>query len=268
MLNATLVSRTEITPDLLILGVKPDSGVPDFLPGQYVALGLPANAPRPDNFPPPREDIGGDKLIKRAYSIGSSPLDKEQLEFYLAVVRDGCLTARLALLKVGERLFLAPKIVGTFTLAEVPADHNLVLVSTGTGLAPYISMLRTASTWTNDRNITLIHGVRYVSDLAYRDEIARLSQEHAGKLKYYPVVSRPDKSWQGLQGYVQHLFRAEGIASASGEHTVIKLNSALDHVFLCGNPAMVEESENFLVSHGYSVHSKKNPGNLHLEKYW
>ena len=174
MENATLVDRIEITPELLILKVKPDAPIPAFACGQYVALGLPASAARPAGFPAEREPQEGDKIIKRAYSIGSSPDNKDYLEFYIAVVPDGSLTSRLVMLEKGARLFCAPKIIGTFNLNDVAPDKNLVLVSTGTGLAPFISMIRTASTWTESRNVSILHGVRYAKDLAYQDEISQL----------------------------------------------------------------------------------------------
>ncbi|MBN8549232.1 MAG: ferredoxin--NADP reductase [Deltaproteobacteria bacterium] len=256
MLNATITQRIEITPELVVLRVKPDAELSEFHPGQYVALGLYSDAKRPEHFPPEREPLAPGKLIKRAYSIGSSPSVREYLEFYIAIVPDGALTSRLALAKEGDRVFLAPKITGTFTLHDVPADANLVLVSTGTGIAPFMSMLRTPSTWTAGRKISVIHGVRYPKDLAYRDELSQLSSE--GTLAYYPIVSREDPSWKGERGHLQKLF----------ERSVVKLNPATDHVFLCGNPAMIDEMEKLLLSQGYVVHSKKTPGNLHLEKYW
>ena len=166
MLNATVVRRVDVTPELMILSVKPDGGVPEFQPGQYVALGLFGAAERPTHFPAEREAHAPDKIIKRAYSIGSSPLTREYLEFYIAVVPDGGLTSRLALVREGDRVFLAPKITGTFTLEHVSAERNLVLVSTGTGLAPFMSMVRTPSTWTPGRRITVVHGVRHTHDLA------------------------------------------------------------------------------------------------------
>ena len=259
MENATIIERIPVTNELMILRVKPDGGVPDFQCGQYVALGLPGKAPRPTSFPAESEvPTDPEKIIKRAYSIGSSPSQKEYLEFYIAVVESGSLTPRILETSVGSRIFAAPKIIGTFTLAPVASENNLVLVSTGTGLAPVMSMLKTESTWTSGRNITLIHGVRFAKDLAYRDEIAAL--QAAGKpLTYYPVVSREtsaDKTF--ATGYVQDMFK----------NGTVPLNPQHDHVFLCGNPKMVEDVEVLLVPQGYVVHSKKTPGNLHVEKYW
>lgn len=258
MENATLVERIEITPELLIIRVKPDAPIPPFACGQYVALGLPSSAPRPAGFPAEREPQEGDKIIKRAYSIGSTPENKDYLEFYIAIVPDGSLTSRLVMLEKGARLFCAPKIIGTFNLNDVEPDKNLVLVSTGTGLAPFISMIRTDSTWTNGRQISILHGVRFAKDLAYQDEINQLISKGL-PLKYYPVVSRetPTNN-EFVKGYVQHLFAND----------IIKLDPSSDHVFLCGNPAMIDDVEKLLLSSGYSVHSKKTPGNLHLERYW
>ena len=256
MFNATIARKVEITPELFILHIRPDAGVPDFQPGQYVALGLPAEAIRPAGFPPEREVQTPGKIIKRAYSVGSSPEQKDYFEFYIAVVPDGALTSRLVLPKEGDRIFLAPKVTGTFTLSEVPGDAHLLLLSTGTGIAPYLSMLRTSSTWQPGRKVTLVHGVRYPKDLAYREELEAYSRSH--DLRYIPIVSRADDSWSGQRGHVQKLF----------ESGFITTNTASDHVYLCGNPAMVEDMERLLVSRGFVEHSRKKPGNLHLEKYW
>lgn len=258
MLNATVVGRTEITPELIIVRVKPDAGVPEFQSGQYVALGLPGEAPRPANLPPDKAPLAADKLIKRAYSIGSSPLQRDYIEFYIAVVPDGELTPRLSLVQEGGRVYVAPKITGTFTLTGVPDDHNLVLLSTGTGLAPFMSMVRTPSIWTAGRRITIVHGVRFSKDLAYREELLALERSNPA-FKYHAIVSRSDPEWNGPTGRVQRLF----------EDQSIPLKAEQDHIFICGNPAMIDEMEKMLEGIGYSVHSKKNPaGKLHLEKYW
>lgn len=257
MLNSTLVERIEITPDLLVLRVKPDSGVPDFKPGQYVALGLPGGAPRYSGAAVEPEAPPADKLIKRAYSIGSSPAQREYLEFYIAVVPTGVLTSRLAALQVGDRLFAQPKVTGTFTLEGLPENRNLVLVSTGTGLAPFMSMIRTPEVWTGERKITVVHGVRFPEDFAYSDELA--SYQASGKgLVYLPIASRAGEEYAGRKGRIQKLF----------QEAIVKPDPLTDSVFLCGNPAMIEDLESYLIERGFILHSKKSPGNLHVEKYW
>jgi len=257
MLNSSVVGRTDVTPDLIILQVKPDGGIPDFLPGQYVALGLPGGAARFAGASPEAEAPAPEKLIKRAYSIGSSPTQKEFLEFYVAVVPDGALTTRLAALKPGDRVFSQPKVTGTFTLDGVPSERNLVLVSTGTGLAPFMSMVRTQSTWSPTRRITVVHGVRYPTDFAYPDELQSYQANNPG-FSYLPIASRAGEEFSGRRGRIQKLFESGEIAP----------DPKSDSVFLCGNPAMIEDLEKYLSERGFTVHSKKSPGNLHVEKYW
>ncbi len=255
-LNATVVDRIDVTPELIRLFVKADVPNSKFQPGQYVALALPGSAERPAHYPAEENVPPADKLIKRAYSIGSSPDSSGVLEFYIALLPQGALTARLASLRAGDRIFMAPKITGTFTLEGTPGESNLVFVATGTGIAPFMSMIRTPATWTAGRQITLVHGVRYESDLAYREEV--LERARSASLSYFGIVSRAGNEWQGRRGHVQSLFK-DG---------TIPLDPQRDHVFLCGNPAMIDEMETLLLSQGYREHSRKSPGNLHLEKYW
>jgi len=258
MLNATVIKRIDITSELVQFFVRPDEfSIPDFSPGQYVALGLPGSAPRPDYYPPEIETPRPDKLIKRAYSIGSSPAQKEYLEFYIALVPDGALTSRLAMIRENDRIYLSPKLVGTFTLKDVPDSSNLVLVSTGTGIAPYMSMLRHQSIWVPNRKICVVHGVRFCKDLAYREELTALAAKHHD-FTYFATISRDDPEWSGSKGYVQNLFKDK----------IIEIDPTADRVFLCGNPSMVEEMQTFLATRGFKEHTRKQPGNLHLEKYW
>lgn len=257
MLNATVIDRVDVTPELMILRVRPDAGVPSFTPGQYVAIGLLGGATRYAGAAPESETTAPDKLIKRAYSIGSSPEQREYLEFYIAVVPTGRLTSRLAVVQVGERVFCQPKVTGTFTLEGVPADKNLVLISTGTGLAPFMSMVRTSSIWAPRRSITVIHGVRYPEDFAYAEELRAL-EISSKTLRYLPIASRAADTWTGRKGRVQKIF----------EEGTVTLNPESDHVFICGNPAMIEDLEAMLAGNGFKLHSKKAPGNLHVEKYW
>lgn len=257
-LNATIKDRIDITSGLVLLYIERGSDFSDFLPGQYTTIALPGAAPRPAHFPAEKEVPKADKLIKRAYSIGSSPDEKNFIELCIAILPEGLLTSRLALLKQGDPVFLSPKVVGHFTLEPVSADRNLIFVATGTGIAPFMSMLRTKSTWTAGRKITILHGVRYKADLCYRNELLELAQNNPN-FKYHAVVSR-DQAEAGIEkGYVQSLF----------ENGVVSCQADRDNIFICGNPAMIDDMEKLLLTKNYSVWSKKNPaGSLHLEKYW
>ena len=143
-LNATVTQREQVSPDLIVLRVAPRGPLFAFEPGQYGVLGLPGSAPRAPMSGKEDAPPAGDKLVRRAYSIASSSKAGEYLEFYIKLVRTGELTPRLFSLKVGDSVWLGPKPAGHFTLDTVPPDKDLVMVATGTGLAPYVSMIRTS----------------------------------------------------------------------------------------------------------------------------
>ncbi|MCX7895897.1 MAG: ferredoxin--NADP reductase [Thermoanaerobaculum sp.] len=265
--NAVLIWREDVAPGLAVFRVAPEGWeLPPFEPGQFAVLGLPAEAPRVAGSLPEEPPPKPGSLIRRAYSIASSSRQRQYLEFYLALVRSGSLTPRLFALNVGEKLWLSPKFSGLFTLKHVPPTANLVLVGTGTGLAPYMSMLRTHLVEDSRRKTAVIHGARHASDLGYRNELEALEREFA-HLSYIPVVSRPQQElhpWVGETGYVQDVWRRRVVAQKWGfapspEHT---------HVLLCGNPTMVENMMELLKEEGFRPHTAKQPGQIHTEKYW
>ena len=141
--NATVVGREEINPQLVILRAQPDAALFDFKPGQFGVLGLLGREPRVAEAAPEEPVSEPDKMIRRAYSIASSSVERRYVEFYLTLITSGQLTPRLFALRHGSRLFLGPKASGVFTLDRVPPGKAVILIATGTGLAPYISMLRT-----------------------------------------------------------------------------------------------------------------------------
>ena len=265
--NAVVVQKIEVAPGLMILRVAPDGWpLPDFSPGQFVTLGLPGAAPRCAVCEPEEQPAPADKMIVRAYSIASSSVALEYLEFFITLVRSGALTPRLFALKVGDRFWLSPKVTGLFTMDDVPADMNLLLIATGTGLAPYMSMLRTHLTAGEPRRFAVIHGARHSWDLAYRSELVTL-QRICRNFAYVPVVSRPQDeptAWAGAMGYVQDVWTRRTLDEAW------KLRPAPEntHVFLCGNPGMVEKMQDILTAEGFKKHLRKEPGQIHVEKYW
>lgn len=251
-LNATLVRRQDLHPELSIVRVRPDQGsVPPFRPGQFVTIGLPLEP----------ADHSSPKLSLRPYSVTSAPAMRDHVELYANLVREGALTPRLWTMHEGGRLYLKPVVGGTFTLDNVPNGKDLVMVATGTGLGPYISMLRHFRGKDRWRKFVIIHGVRKVADLGYRDELEAAAKSDASVF-YLPTVTR--EGWPGLQGRVQDVL----FTNLYPQRVGAPLSPEQCHVLLCGNPEMVEAVESELVARGFRKHMRREPGNVHKEAYW
>jgi ferredoxin--NADP+ reductase len=269
-LNAVVTERVDFTPDLMILRVAPDGWeLPDFRAGQYALLGLPPQAPRSASSGP--ESATSDpvpaagELIRRAYSVASSSVERDYVEFYVAQVRSGALTPRLFALGIGDRVHLASRFTGMFTLDRVPADQHLVLVATGTGLAPYMSMIRTHVEADPARKVLVLHGARNSWDLAYRTELFHL-QRFAPGFAYLPVIDGPQDEvvpWRGQIGFAQDLWKAGMVEQLWG----LAPTPRNCHVFLCGNPLMIGAMSALLVPEGFTVHRRHTPGQLHIEEF-
>lgn len=256
MLNATLVRRVDFGDDLCVLRIRPDAGVPAFEPGQFIKLGLLAH----DADGQPVEE-----LVKRAYSIASSPADQEALELYIVKVREGELTPEVWDLEEGDRLFVEGKVQGEFTLEGVPPDHDLLAIATGTGIAPYVSMLRTYAGKQRWRRLTVVHGARRQVDLGYREELESYVRRHPD-VRYVPILSRePEGSrWQGLRGRVLQVFEPGAYERVTGT----PLEASHGEVFLCGNPDMVQTVRKVLEPRGFVLNTRRRKGSIHMERYW
>jgi len=153
-----------------------------------------------------------------------------------------------------------------FKLSNAPDDANIVMIATGTGLAPYMSMLRTHLEANENRKTALLHGARHSWDLGYRSELTSL-QRFAANFYYVPTISRPAEEpapWPGKSGYVQDLWRG-GVLEGMW---VEKPRPDNTHIFLCGNPGMIEDMVKILGSEGFEEHKKTKPGQVHVERYW
>ncbi len=256
--NATLIERIDHHEQLATFRIKyNDHEVPDFKPGQYATLGL--EGPDLGDGKPP-------KLVRRMYSVASPATDREALAFYIVEVDEGALTPSLFKMNVGDTLFMAPRLGGHFTIDPVPEDHHVVLIGTGTGLAPYRSMYHTYKGTGRWKNFVLIEGCRVARDLAYADEFATLAASDP-TLTYLPTVTREpeDSDWKGGRGRV-HAFLEPGKFE---ELCGFTLEPSTCSVFLCGNPQMIDQCEADLHGRGFVTHSRKVPeGTLHFERYW
>ncbi len=263
--NATVIGREEINPQLLILRVQPDAPLFDFAPGQFAVLGLQGREARVPESAPEEAAVAPDKLIRRAYSIASASVERRYLEFYLTLVTSGQLTPRLFALKYGSRLFLGPKATGVFTLDRVAPSKAVILVATGTGLAPYISMLRTMLVSETQRRFVVLHGARYSWDLGYRAELESLARLRPN-FTYIPSItgSKEDPNFRGRTGRIQALIESGVIEDESG----VLLDPTQSDVFLCGNPNMVEAVKALLAAKHFKPDHGKEIGTIHVEEYW
>ncbi len=220
-----------------------------FTAGQFARIGLKV----------------GDELVVRAYSVVSSPFD-ETLEFFSIVVPEGAFTSNLQHLKVGDELYLEKIPYGYLTLAryQQPLPHDLWLLATGTGLAPFLSMLQDFDTWSKYQKINLVYSVRTAAELAYVDRIQEIAETfgegHIG-FKFISIITR-DPSAQ-LHDRLPVLIENGELEKVAG----IELSPATSHVMLCGNPEMVDDTKDALKRRGLTM-NRRGEGNIAVENYW
>jgi ferredoxin--NADP+ reductase len=238
-----VLARRDWAPGLFSLTVAAE--VEPFQPGQFVNLAL---------------ELDG-SLERRSYSIASPP--GAPLEFLLTEVAAGKLTPRLQRLAPGDPIFVEPKPQGFFTLRWLPAARDLWLIATGTGLGPFLSILRSEEPWTRFEHVVLAHSARERSHLAYRDELAELLRARAA-FRMVSLVSREPASAGILHGRVTTAL-ADGSLERAAGHSI---DGDRTHLMLCGNPAMIEEMTARLGERGLKKHRVRTPGHITIEKYW
>jgi len=252
--NATIARREAVRDNLMMMWIAPDTGeITPFLPGQFVSVGCVT------------EVAGTPTLVKRSYSIGSSAHDRRTVQLFIVRVDDGEFTSWLFDQGKGARVWLSPKASGGFTLSGFRPGRDLVLVSTGTAIAPFVSMYRTYRDDPPWRRIVIINGVRQSADLGFRAELEAAAVSDS-RLVYLPMATREpaDSGWTGPRGRVSDVLDPDRYATLAGG----SLDPKECHVYLCGNPDMIETMEASLSARGFRKHTRHHPGNLHLEKYW
>lgn len=220
-----------------------------FTAGQFARIGLKV----------------GDELVVRAYSVVSSPFD-ETLEFFSIVVPEGKFTSNLQHLKVGDELYLEKIPYGYLTLAryQLPLPQDLWLLGTGTGLAPFLSMLQDFETWNKYKHINLVYSVRTQDELAYVDRIHEIAEsfgEGYTGFKFIPIITRDPEAV--LHHRLPILIENGELERAAG----LQLNPETSHVMLCGNPEMVEDTKEALKARGLTM-NRRGEGNIAVENYW
>jgi ferredoxin--NADP+ reductase len=248
--TGTVVNRQEWAPGLFTITVATDE-VASFEPGQFLQLGVFQDG----------HDGDPDALINRPYSVASP--HGTQLEFFIVTVPEGELTPRLEKLQEGSTLQVSKKAAGSFTLKKAPDAKHLWLVATGTGLAPYIAMLRTDEPWERFEKIVVVHGVRHASDFAYTEELKKYEAEKPEQFRAVQTLTREDSDI-ALRGRIPDLVASGQLEEATG----CQLSAEESVVYLCGNPAMLDSMEEVLAERQMKKHRSKSPGHIVLERYW
>ncbi len=270
--TVTVLSKTTWTPNLFSFTVsRPDSF--KFTAGQFVRLGVnPSHLNYYNQQGEAGNDVANEALnedIFRAYSIVSSPFD-EVLEFFSIVIPNGAFTSQLQHLEVGDELLLNTMPFGFLTLAryQKPLPKDLWLLATGTGLAPFLSMLQDLKTWEDYEHIILAYSARSIEELAYVDKIKSLQEDfgslvdNPAKLIFIPVVTR-----EPIEGALTERLPKLLLDGTLQERAGIALDVDSTHVMLCGNPDMVEDTKETLKSLGL-VMNRRGEGNIAVENYW
>jgi len=261
--NATVVGKIMLRPDIMTLRLDADEPRNEFNAGQYTLLGLYGREERSPNSTPETDPVEPGKLIQRPYSIASATTQLEQFEFYISQVKSGQLTPRLFNLQPGDRIFISKRIVGVFKLAETPPNQDIVMVATGTGMAPYLSFLRSYLIDRPESKMAIIQGAAKQWDLGYYSELTFLENSFEN-FTYIPTLTEADSTWNGRKMWIEEMLEKNVLKDEAG----IEIDPEKTHFFLCGNPKMVENVSGWLLNQDYTKHTRREPGALHIEEFW
>lgn len=243
-LNAEVVENKQWNARLHSLRLAAE--LPAFKAGQFTRLGL---------------DIDGE-IVSRPFSLVNAP-HEPLLDFYFIEVPEGSLSPALAKLTSGDRVLVSPKAAGLLTLDQVPESRHLFLLATGTGIGPFLSIIKTKEPWQRFDRVVLVHGVRYMEDLNYRDSIEQVRAAHPDAFSYVPMVTREQCDF-AMSGRISHAVEDGRLERLTG----VPFDRHC-HVMLCGNPDMVQHTTDALIDkRGLTRHTRREPGHISIEKYW
>ena len=222
-----------------------------FKAGQFARLQIEAE-----------NDEGELEKFANPYSLLNTP-DEKYAEVYYNTVPDGKVSNGLAALKAGDSLEIAQPCVGFFVLSQIPDCKNLWMCSTGTGIGPYISMLKTSEAWERFEKIILVHAVPYASELNYSEVIEQFAAEHPDQFQFISIVSREDHQGS-LKGRIPALIENGKLEAKTG----LEINKENSHVMLCGNSGLLNDTKAVLLGRGMNRHLNHKPGHVSSEQYF
>ncbi|MBT2371148.1 ferredoxin--NADP reductase [Pseudomonas fluorescens] len=247
----TLLDVQSLTPSLFTLRTTRDPGF-RFRAGQFVRLGVTKS---------------DGSIVWRAYSVVSSPFD-EHLDFFSIVVPGGEFTSELSRLREGDTLLVERQATGFLTLDRFVDGRDLWMLGTGTGVAPFLSILQDFEVWEKFERIILVYSAREARELAYQSLIRALGEreyltEHAHKFTYIPIVTR-EQHPGSLNGRITTLIETGELEKVAG----VALTPEHSRVMICGNPQMIDDTRQMLKQRDMQLSLTRRPGQVAVENYW
>lgn len=228
-----------------LFSLKIEAPVPEFKAGQFIRVAL---------------EIDGE-IIARPYSLVNSP-GEPFIEILFNIVPAGPLTPRLALLQAGDNILVAEKANGFLTLDELPESDDLWMLATGTGVGPFVSILKTSELWQRYKNIVLVYSVREEQELAYVSLIQSVQNTHSEQFRYIRCITRETVAG-AFSVRIPEALKSGLLAKKAGQEISIE-NS---HIMMCGNSGMITEVTELLEARGLRKHRRREPGHITTEKY-
>lgn len=205
-------------------------------------------------------DIDGER-VARPYSLINTP-DDEFLEIYFNVVPEGPLSPRLAQLRPGDELFVADKPGGLLTIDDIPSSDHLWMLATGTGIGPFLSILKTEQPWRQFEKLVLGYSVRTREELGYLDTIRAIQVRQGDRFVFAPFVSR-----ETLDGAFESRITTAIDNGELEHHAGVSISATQSHVMLCGNAGMISDVRERLEARGLCRHTRREAGHISTEKY-
>jgi len=243
-LQGTVTERHTWCEDLLSLKIRTDPL--QFTAGQFVNIGLEVE----------------NKILARPYSLVNTPQDS-LLEIHFNTVAKGTLSPRLAALAVGDNIQVSDRAAGLLTLDEIPDVPHLWLFATGTGIGPFLSILKTPEPWQRFEKIVLGYSVTTLEKLAYRTDFETMQSEYPDQFHFLPCITR-EKIARTINARITNCIENGEFERRAN----LKLSPDSAHVMLCGNSAMNSDVTGLLEERGMRQHTHREPGHIATEKYY
>ncbi len=242
-LDGKVVENRRLNDYLTALIIDVDLG--GYEAGQFVRIGLP----------------DGEDVLARPYSLVNTP-EENYLEVYFNIVEEGPLSPRLFGLEAGDDILISDNPSGFLTVSEVPESKHLWMVATGTGIGPFLAILKSDAVWTRFEKAVLCYSVSYAGELAYQDVIADIARSHQEQFVFVPVVTR-----ETLDGALNKRVPALMQDGSLENFTGISINADDSHVMMCGSSAMITDVSEALLARSMKKHRRRDPGHFTTEKY-